>query len=67
MDHSMTLRSKKALGLLAIAVVCAGCPSGDLGTSVEHKPHALTGQKKGGGADMDLLPAPPGIKTGTAK
>ena len=67
MGRSMTWRSKLALCMVAIGAVSAGCGPEDLGTSVAHKPHSTTGPKKGGGADMDLLPAPPGIKTGTPK
>jgi hypothetical protein len=63
----MTLRCKFALVIVAACAVCVGCQKEDLGTSVPHKPHDLTGAKKGGGADMDLIPAPAGMKTGTPK
>jgi len=63
----MTSLFKTVVGILVVGATCAGCSSENLGTNVAHKPHALTGQKKGGGADMDLLPAPPGVKTGTPK
>jgi hypothetical protein len=63
----MTLHYKLGFGILAICLMCAGCSNGDLGTDVPHKPHSITGPKKGGGADLDLLPAPPGMKTGTPK
>ena len=60
-----TLRSKHVLGIVAVGLACVGCFRPDLGTSVAHKPHPLIGLKKGGGADLDLLPAPPGMQTGT--
>jgi hypothetical protein len=59
--------SKWRVALLASGAICAGCGSPDLGTDVPHKPHDISGAKKGGGADLDLLPAPPGMKTGTSK
>jgi hypothetical protein len=67
MGRLLTLLFKLALGSLLAGMFCAGCMKPDLGTSVAHKPHSITGPKKGGGADMDLLPAPPGMKTGTIK
>lgn len=63
----MTSLFRSGLGVLAIGVMCSGCTIGDLGTDVPHKPHPIAGNAKGGGADMDLLPAPPGMKTGTPK
>jgi hypothetical protein len=67
MGRSVTWRFRLAIGLVAIGVLCAGCQKEDLGAEVAHKPHEITGPKKGGGADMDLLPAPAGMKTGTPK
>jgi hypothetical protein len=67
MERSATLHFRVATGLALLAAICVGCGSGDLGTDVPHKPHSLEDSKKKGAADMDLLPAPPGMKTGTIK
>jgi len=67
MEPSVTLRFKAAVLIAVVVAVCAGCVKEDLGTSVPHKPHTLEDSKKKGAADMDLLPAPPGMKTGTSK
>lgn len=67
MGHSLISRCRLGLGILVAGSLCAGCMGGDLGTSVAHKPHTVADTKKGGAADMDLLPAPPGWKTGTPK
>lgn len=67
MERSMTLHCKAAIGVLALVAACVGCGREDLGQSVPHKPHTIEDMKKKGGADMDLLPAPPGMKTGTIK
>ena len=63
----MTWRSRLLILAFVAGALCSGCMSPDLGTDVPHKPHAIGGAKKGGGADMDLLPAPPGMQTGTPK
>ena len=67
MERSMTWLSRLGIALLAVGAACEGCGGPDLGTDVPHKPHDLSAAKKGGGADLDLLPAPPGMKTGTPK
>ena len=67
MERSVTLRFRTAIGAALVVAACAGCGTGDLGTEVPHKPHTIEDSKKKGAADMDLLPAPPGMKTGTIK
>ncbi|MDR3692568.1 MAG: hypothetical protein P4L46_24525 [Fimbriimonas sp.] len=67
----MTSLCKVVLGVVTVGLTVGGCVKPDLGESVDHKPHVIGGGpaqgKKAAGADLDLLPAPPGLKTGTPK